>query len=62
MEKMFEHKGGPIFDVDGNRRYWEDDAPGWYFWLEASGGQNYLFGPYESEEDAEFYLEAEDSR
>jgi len=56
-DQVFEHKGGAILDRNGQRRYWEDDLPGWYFWNDDFDGLRRLYGPYESKEDAEFYQE-----
>lgn len=46
----FLHPGGAILDEDGNRRYFDDDPPGWYFWSEDPDGVRRLHGPYDSME------------
>jgi len=56
---VFEHKSGYILDDDGRERDLEPNLPGWYFWFEDYGGNHWhLFGPYDTEEEAEMHLES----
>ena len=55
---IFWHAGGHIPSSDGNLRYFEAEAPGWYFWFEGPDKYKYLHGPFDSEEDAKFDLES----
>lgn len=53
----FLHTGGAILDEEGNRRYFLDDPPGWYFWSDDPDGARRLHGPYESEQEADQELQ-----
>lgn len=54
---IFFHTGGAILDEDGQRRYWEDDPPGWYFWNDDPDGLRRLHVPYDSRADVDEELE-----
>lgn len=51
---VFYHIGGVMMDDEYKRRQWENDPPGWYFWL-GDNGIRRLHGPYETSYLAQYH-------